>query len=345
MTCICYCFRREYVAKTPAVDLLCSRPTHEPELCINPDEQVIEVSEFKPNLCYMIQATYDDGESWFFTKALNLVRDLTTRCQAPPVDLLHKVLFEVLMRSETVCVINKAYHLMESVTRTHPPVNSLPFTWQHIDETMSVVSLERSVGTQRGLCLLQYMVNTLEKHLLHRTITKQRQVMSSMVYQWLCSHDKNACKIVHAMIRWMSEYTELHAAFNKLTINDQSQDLHIPKVFPLLDKLLDLAVVVCDEPNRFTETIANELCVEYQHLPDLAHKTFLLQHLSHSLLRLKLITRVLCYCDTVDGAAQLRDVSSLQDIVDGPFKACPPKNNTLTPPASPSTETVKNHSG
>ena len=306
----------------------------------------------------MIDSCHDEGKD-FYLKVLQLVTNFSTTSMEAPMSILRKVLFDILLTCEDVYKVQMSYNLLVDLLDKHPPRDEVPFEWKDLELVVQELHLpcgwsavESRVSLLQRALALKYMTCAIEKELLHRTVTQQRQVCKSLAYQWL------SCEVafphVRSIIRWLvqsmsfGEYDDLQINFLGLCISepqpsssDKGKDFqetwYFPKVFPLLEKLLDLSLAVSRQPLVCAARIANDLALEYNHLANLVHKKFLLENLSHPLLRLKVVSRILSNCDTEDEMMIRTDVRGMQDIVNGHFLAKPPLS-AFTPPTTPENE-------
>lgn len=331
--------------------LLCSEPFQEN---IIDCQQKCKVHPFRPNMINTVESCFEEGDE-FLEKVITMTQHFVSKTQEPPTYMLKAILFDILLKCGNPRIVRKAFNLLTAITGTHPPRDELPFQWDDIDHVISSICFPLGIDScskndvHKNILALKYMVHNIEMELFNRTVSQQRQIFLSVAYKWLSSD--SSFSTIRAILRWIfqsisfGEYSELQRAFTNLSLSSDSkedqgeekEDLYIPKVFPILDKLLDISLAVSPHPVACAGRIATDISYEYNQMTDLIHKTFIIEHISNPLLRFKLVNIILSNCSSIDDTWPVTDIQSLENIIEGPFRALPPRN-ALTPPPSPNDE-------
>ena len=309
----------------------------------------------------MVESCLDEGSS-FVRNAVITLRDFTTARRYPSTTLMCRML-RTLLESTDVTTSYDVYNLLNDVRMQHAMKPcELPFTWSDVKTAVTQLHLPLGVygaptpAVLSSALALQYMTSAMEDELFSRPVTAQRQVMRSVAYRVL-SAETQFCNI-KLLLGWIadalhsSKYGEDGINSSNLRIGTASDagkdcgdgdagtandDCRIPKILPIMQRLLNLAMTVSRCPEDCARRVAVHLKHLYMHLPTLYHRHLLVTSITSRLLRLKLVQRVLedhCSDDSERCGGCNSGAICLGDIIACYF-CCVPPQNLLTPPPTP----------
>ena len=314
----------------------------------------------------MVECCLDEGSS-FLHNAVVTLRDFTTARRYPTVHLLRRLL-TIMMESTDREASYHVYRMLNEVRMQHPVrPGELPFTWSDIQTAVTQLQLPLGVysapanAALSSALALQYMAGMLEDELFSRPITAQRQVTHSVAYRLLSAETKFSN--VKKLLQWISDalhfgqYCEagINSVLENLRIGTTANGEHdcgdvstscdtaavasdrVPKILPVMQRLLNLVIIVSRCPEDCAKRIAIELERLYMHLPTLFQRHLLVTSITSRLLRLKLVQRILedhCSNDSEQCGGCDSGAICLNDLITCYF-CCVPPQNLFTPPPTP----------
>ena len=314
----------------------------------------------------MVESCLDEG-STFLRNAVITLRDFTTARRYPSTTLMCRLLRK-LLESTDISASYDVYNVLNEVCLQHATKpQELPFTWNYVKTAVTQLHLPLGVygaptpAVLSSALALQYMTNMMEDELFSRPITAQRQVMHSVAYRVLSAETQFSN--VKLLLQWIAD--ALHSGkYGEDGINSSSlvnlrigtttdpggkdcgdvsgdavtaNEARVPKILPIMQRLLNLVMIVSRCPEDCAKRIAVHLKRIYMHLPTLYHRHLLVTSITSRLLRLKLAQRVLedhCSDDDERCGGCNSGAICLGDIITCYF-CCVPPQNLLTPPPTP----------
>ena len=313
----------------------------------------------------MVECCLDEGCS-FLQNAVVTLRDFTTAQRYPTVLLLRRLLTVLIETTDRDASYN-VYNILNEVRMQHSvKPGELPFTWNDVQTAVERLHLPLGVYSApatealSSALALQYMTSMLEDELFSRPITAQRQVTRSITYRVLSTESKFSN--VKILLQWISDALHFgqycETGINSVLVNlhigttintehdssvgDMSFDTatasdRVPKILPIMQRLLNLVIIVSRCPEDCAKRIAVELERLYMHLPTLFQRHLLVTSITSRLLRLKLVQRILedhCSDDSEQCGGCNSGAICLSDLITCYF-CCVPPQNLFTPPPTP----------
>ena len=245
--------------------------------------------------------------------ASTMTRDFTTASRCPQPDDIRYILEDILLSSKNRVRSHRAYEVLKHIQNLHPPFAQLPFDWDFMESLVDGMNLKEDRSTDgeslhvfNRILAFSYVVSAIDSELVGHSFRSQRQVSRALVTQWFSV--ENHFGRVKKLIAWISDvisnryYNSLTPAFLKSHSKNMNggsaylprkghHDLH--SVLLLLQKCVELSLVVCRDPLAAAVRLVPELVSLYQTLPSLSHKRLLLETISSPLLREKATQQIL----------------------------------------------------
>lgn len=244
---------------------------------------------------------------------LDLISDYMTTVHEPTKDL-NSFLLRLLPSAEPSHVM-ELYCMLQLILQYYSPSSHLPFTWDELKETIELVM---TCTESQQVYKLAMMVESLEAELMQHSLMSQRHMAKSMIAKWFNPDShlhrlKFLTQSLSAVIT-LNELEPVSDAFLQLAPPPRAA----PKALVLVQRLLQLAMVVSRRPHGTTGLVVRELSLVYMRLPSLHHRQVMLETLTWPVVRLLLIQRLL---EDQCGVSQV-PMSCLTVPVSTIFKSC-----------------------
>ena len=251
-------------------------PPH-PSMMFGPknQERIFSVVKFSEARVNTIEAIMEEAafSNKYISTVASLIHDFCTAVQEPTDQIIQYLLRDVLMESWDLSRSYNAYHILKYIQSIHPPLGTIPFEWEDIEQ--AVENLRLPYGLQNAnnsaasnALALEVMVSYIEAELLQRSLASEQRMIRSIAYRWLSA--QMSYNKVFKVIQWIQqvlifgEFEEMTESYLKLNLSigdavDKPVPKEMPKILPILQRLLDLSITVSRRPPECARRIAGDL--------------------------------------------------------------------------------------
>lgn len=295
-----------------------------------------------------VNSCFEEGTD-FLDQGLQFIHDYLESHRIPQ-SMFKDIVMRGLLGSRDTQLMLKSYKIILLIHEKHPEVFS-ELDWDFLKLFMDELSIGRGLWNQEPLILhmvglfLKVFVRSFEEELYRVDFKDPKAIRQTSVYKTI-SYDSGYLNLKE-LVNWIrcsitsGEYPEVQDTvyLGHLEPDINVGDAHlqrseIPKILPLLQRLLSLGISVSSSPLECAKLISSELLKTYIYLTSVKQKRLLIETISSNVLRFRLISLVLLK-DSFLGVDFPQD---LQTIYECYYCAPPPRYFPLTPPTTPQSD-------
>ncbi|XP_061194644.1 uncharacterized protein LOC133202788 isoform X2 [Saccostrea echinata] len=299
-----------------------------------------------------INSCFEEGTA-FLDQGLQFIHDYLDR-HTIPINIFLDIVIKGLLESRDTQIMLKSYKILLLIHEKNPDVFS-KIEWDVLKAFMKELSIGGGLSNQVPLILhmvglfLKVLIMTFEEELHSIDLRDPRKLRQTKVYKTL-SYDCGYLNLKE-LVNWIrcsitsGEYPEVQdAVYLRQLVPDQDlKDLNlkrqeVPKILPLMQKLLSLGISVSSSPLECAKLVSSELLRTYIYLTSIKHKRLLIETICSNILRFRLISLVLLsHCEETfePGSDVPQDLRSIYECY---YCALPPRYSPLTPPTTPQSD-------
>lgn len=297
-----------------------------------------------------VNSCFEEGTD-FLDQGLQFIHDYLESHKIPQ-SMFKDIVMRGLLRSRDTQLMLKSYKIILLIHEKHPRVFSeLDCHWDFLKLFMDELSIGRGLWNQEPLILhmvglfLKFCIRSFEEELFSVNFKDPKTIRQTSVYKTI-SYDSGYLNLKE-LVNWIrcsitsGEYPEVQDTVYlghlepDLNLGDAHlQRSEIPKILPLLQRLLSLGISVSSSPLECAKLLSSELLKTYIYLTSVKQKRLLIETISSNVLRFRLISLVLLK-DSFLGVDFPQD---LQTIYECYYCAAPPRYFPLTPPTTPQSD-------
>lgn len=295
-----------------------------------------------------VNSCFEEGTD-FLDQGLQFIHDYLESHRIPQ-SMFKDIVMRGLLGSRDTQLMLKSYKIILLIHEKHPEVFS-ELDWDFLKLFMDELSIGRGLWNQEPLILhmvglfLKVFVRSFEEELYRVDFKDPKAIRQTSMYKTI-SYDSGYLNLKE-LVNWIrcsitsGEYQEVQDTvyLGHLEPDINLGDAHlqrseIPKILPLLQRLLSLGISVSSSPLECAKLISSELLKTYIYLTSVKQKRLLIETISSNVLRFRLISLVLLK-DSFLGVDFPQD---LQTIYECYYCAPPPRYFPLTPPTTPQSD-------
>ncbi|XP_062614160.1 uncharacterized protein LOC134275895 isoform X1 [Saccostrea cucullata] len=299
-----------------------------------------------------INSCFEEGTA-FLDQGLQFIHDYLDS-HTIPKNIFLDILIKGLLESRDTQIMLKSYKILLLIQEKNPDVFS-KIDWELLKDFMKELSIGGGLSNQAPLILhmvglfLKVLITSFEEELHSIDLRDPRKLRQTKVYKTL-SYDCGYLNLKE-LVNWIrcsvtsGEYPEVQdALYLRQLVPDQDlKELNlkrqeVPKILPLMQKLLSLGISVSSSPLECAKLVSSELLRTYIYLTSIKHKRLLIETMCSNILRFRLISLVLLsHCEeTFEPGSDLPQ--DLRSIYECYYCALPPRYSPLTPPTTPQSD-------
>lgn len=276
-----------------------------------------------------IEEEGDECSSRYIDALLGFV----TPYSKPSPDLCFRVLSETLLKSHDNAVSLKAFRALKHIQTIHPVVPeqmSKAVTYEFLEDVVKRLEISgckcknnQDTKCPSSLCLkagnalkaLTFIVDVMEKE-VKRKISPNKTIAYRLFS--LERNSGNICKV----LSWINTSVNLCCNYTSVP------DFYI--ILSLFQRLLQLCQSVSENPDKFAESLAQELLNSYSQFGSLECRKVFLQTLPSHLLRSKfLCSYVRVFCEMPEPREHDSSLKGIQQIIESDFLRLPRKRDDV----------------
>lgn len=303
------------------VPLHCTVPLKKSELVSKQEASLSKT--FTENQLNSLEALKEEN---FHKTFLTTVTSFMSPCRKPPPSLLF-YLFKNILLSKQSGYGTECFRILLQIQELHPAQAAqmlrLKITWECVSMIVKLAGCSQfhtvESFKQNASMALSFLINVMEKEVEK----KKFSLVKTNAHQFF-SVDRSSGNI-HDVVEWIQKATEQHCV--------ERLDQHCGHNFCplyLLQRMLQLSMLVSQRPEDTAVRLANDLVLAYVELPSVKYKTLLLQSIQSHFLKTKLIEVVMKNCCAIDNesGAEITTSFGLKYVVFN-FKRSPPLSNGI----------------
>ena len=301
--------------------LHCTVPLKKLELASKQEESLSKT--FTENQLNSLQALKEEN---FHKTYLETVTSFMSPRRKPPPSLLFYLFNNILLSKQSGCG-TECFRILLRIQELHPAevaqMLQQKITWEFVSMIVKLAGCTQSHTVEsfkmNASMALSFLVSVMEKE-----VEKKKVCLVKTSAHRFFSVDRLSGNF-HDVVEWVKKATEEH--------RKEQLDQHCGHNFCplyLLQRMLQLSVLVSQRPEDTAVRLANDLVLAYVELPSIKYKTLLLQSLQSHLLKTKLIEIVVKNCCSIDEELEEERMTSsgLKNVVLN-FKRSPPLSDGI----------------
>ena len=296
--------------------LHCTVPLRKSELASKQEASLSKT--FSENQLNSLQALKEEN---FHKSYLATVNSFMSHRRKPPPSLLFYLFHNILLSKQSGCG-TECFRILRQIQVLHPAVPAQmlgqKITWEFVSMVVKLVGCAQfhtvdSLKLNASMAL-SFLVSVMEDEVQK----KKFSIVKTCAHRFL-SVDRKSSNI-HDVVNWIRKSIEQHCVEQL----DQRCGHNFCPLY-LLQRMLQLSLLVSQRPEDTASRIADDLVMVYVELSSVKHKTLLLQSVQSHLLKTKLIEVIVSNCCPFDEEVEAERIPrfGLRHIVFD-FKRCPP---------------------
>ncbi|XP_070541227.1 SUMO-interacting motif-containing protein 1-like [Ptychodera flava] len=281
-----------------------------------------------------IEACQDEGHH---EAAVQLIQDFVSSERKPPKAILKYLVKDVLLESKSKALTSSVYATLKHIQNLHPELESDVdlWNWNFLSGVVEKIlhSPEKETEVYNNVLCLEYIISVLENNLEVYARFPQKSIISHYLAAEMQGHRLNS------LVTWMIDCVKIKFSPETVSYESHSRSEHVARLLTLLQKLLEMSVVVTRNPSDSATKVAEEMVYQYLSLPSLKCRQLFLETMGSHLVRAKLLELLLENCCELDSssynevrspghwaalsARKILEHHFKRKPVNNPFSACP----------------------